>query len=232
FRETYELALSAGDLLQAVWDIGSASLARAWNGDTEAAGRLAAEAFATAERSGSPTARAFAHFVRGEIAPPDDASAEEHLRRAIELAEMVDSTLVIGLARVALATLKARQDDAPGALHHYEAVIVEWQRVGAWTSQWVTLRTLVDLLVRVGADRDAAILYGAVETARTGARPFGADQAMLRGAATELNARLGEDTFRRFAAEGAILTENEVVTVALDAVHRASAPRNGRPQPR
>jgi tetratricopeptide (TPR) repeat protein len=221
FREAYELALSAGDLLQAVWDIGSASLARAWSGDAEAAGNLAAEAFATAERSGSPTARAFAHYVVGEISTPKDAAAEEHLGRALELAEAVNSTFVVGLARVALATLKARQDDAAGALRYYEAVIVEWQRAGAWTSQWVTLRTLVDLLVRVGAVRDAAILYGAVETARTGARPFGADEAMLREAATELRAQLGEDTFRRFADEGANLTEDEVVGVALDAVHRA-----------
>jgi len=44
---------------------------------------------------------------------------------------------------------------------------------------------------------------------------------MLREAATELRARLGEDTFRQFADEGANLTENEVVGVALDAVHRA-----------
>jgi predicted ATPase len=221
FREAYELALSAGDLLQAVWDIGSASLARAWSGDAEGAGKLAAETFATAERSGSPTARAFAHYVIGEISTPDDASAEEHLCRAIELAEAVNSTFAVGLARVALATRKARQDDPAGALGYYETVIVEWQRAGAWTSQWVTLRTLVDLLVRVGAVRDAAILYGAVETARTGARPFGADEAMLREAATELRARLGEDTFRRFADEGANLTEDEVVGVALDAVHRA-----------
>jgi predicted ATPase/DNA-binding SARP family transcriptional activator len=221
FRETYDLALSAGDLLQAVWDIGSASLTRAWSGDAEAAGNLAAAAFITAERSGSPTARAFAHYVLGEISTPDDASGEEHLCRAIELAEAVDSNFVVGLARVALATLKARQDDAPGALRYYEAVIVEWQRAGAWTSQWVTLRTLVDLLVRVGAVRDAALLYGAVETARTGARPFGADEAMLREAATELRARLGDDMFRRFADEGANLTENEVVGLALDAVRRA-----------
>jgi len=221
FREAYELALSAGDLLQAVWDIGSASLTLAWSGDAEAAGNLAAETFAAAERSGSPTARAFAHYVLGETSATKDASAEEHLCRAIELAEAVNSTFVVGLARVALATLKARQDDAAGALRYYEAVIVEWQRAGAWTSQWVTLRTLVDLLVRVGAVRDAAILYGAVETAQTGARPFGADEAMLREAATELRARLGEDTFRQFADEGANLTENEVVGVALDAVHRA-----------
>jgi hypothetical protein len=221
FQETYELALSAGDLLQAVWDIGSASLARAWSGDAEAAGNLAAAAFTTAERSGSPTARAFAHYVLGEISTPDDASGEEHLCRAIELAETVNSSFVVGLARVALATLKARQDDAAGALRYYEAVIVEWQRAGAWTSQWVTLRTLVDLFVRVGAVRDAALLYGAVETARTGARPFGADEAMLREAATELRARLGDDMFRRFADEGANLTENEVVGLALDAVRRA-----------
>jgi predicted ATPase len=228
FREAYELALSAGDLLQAVWDIGSASLALAWSGNAKAAGNLAMETFATAERSGSPTARAFAHYVLGEISAPKDASAEEHLCRALELAEAVNSTFVVGLARVALATLKARQDDAAGALRYYEAVIVEWQRAGAWTSQWVTLRTLVDLLVRVGAVHDAATLYGAVETARTGARPFGADEAMLREAAAELRTRLGEDTFRRFANEGGTLTENEVVGVALDAVHRARSAQSRR----
>jgi hypothetical protein len=157
----------------------------------------------------------------GEISAPKDASAEEHLCRALDLAEAVNSTFVVGLARVALATLKSRQDDANGALGYYEAVIVEWQRAGAWTSQWVTLRTLVGLLIRVGAFHDASVLYGAVESARTGARPFGADEAMLREAETDLRARLGEDTFRRFADEGANLTENEVVGVALDAVHRA-----------
>jgi hypothetical protein len=222
FREAYELALTAGDLLQAVWDIGSASLAMAWIGDAEAAAYLAAETFATAERSGSPTARAFAHYVLGEIAGAADPSAEEHLCRAVELAEAVDSTFVIGLAHVAMATLKARQHDPAAALRYYEAVIVEWQRAGAWTSQWVTLRTFVDLLVRVEALHDASVLYGADESARTGARPFGADEAMFRKAATDLRARLGEHTFRRFANEGATLTENEVVGVALDAVRRAA----------
>jgi tetratricopeptide (TPR) repeat protein len=223
FREAYELALSAGDLLQAVWDIGSASLALSWRGDREAADDLAAETVTVAERSGSPTARAFAHYVVGELAAGKDSSAEDHLSRALELAEPVGSTFVVGLARVALATLKARQHDVVAALRHYESVILEWQRAGAWTSQWVTLRTLVDLLIRVGAVRDAGVLYGAVESARTGARPFGADEAMLRDAAAELRAQLGEDTFRRFAGEGATLTENEVVGVGLDAVRRAAA---------
>ena len=132
------------------------------------------------------------------------------------------STFVVGLARVALATRKARQDDAAAALGYYEAVIVEWERAGAWTSQWVTLRTLVDLLVRVGAFDDAGVLYGAVGAPRTGARPFGADEATLQEAAGRLRAQVGEDAFRRLADEGAALTENEVVGAALDAVRRAA----------
>ena len=223
FREAYEWRLSAGDLLQAVWDIGSASLALAWSGDRDAADDLAAETLTVAERSGSPTARAFAHYVVGEISAGEEPSAEDHLYRAVELAESVGSTFVVGLAHVALATLKARQHDVTAALRYYETVILEWQRAGAWTSQWVTLRTLVDLLIRVGATRDAGVLYGAVESARTGARPFGADEALLRQAAAELRGQLGDDTFRQFADAGATLTENEVVGVALDAVQRATA---------
>jgi predicted ATPase len=223
FREAYELALGAGDLLQAAWDIGSAGLALAWNGERNAAEDLAAETFSVAERSGSPTARAFAHYVAGEISAGQDPSAENHLCRAVELAEPVGSTFVVGLARVALATLKARQHDVTAALRYYETVILEWQRAGAWTSQWVTLRTLIDLLARVGSARDAAVLYGAVESARTGARPFGADKATLRMAAAELRSQLGDNTFRRFAGEGATLNENEVVGLALEAVQHAAA---------
>lgn len=122
FRDAYELALCAGDLLQAVWDIGSAALALAWSGQRQAAEDLATETFTVADRSGSPTARAFAHYVVGEISAGEDPSAEDHLCRAVELAESVGSTFVVSLARVALATLKARQHDVTAALRYYETV--------------------------------------------------------------------------------------------------------------
>lgn len=77
FIDAYELALATGNRLQAVWDIGSAAVAAGYEGDAATADRLAALASATAEQCGSPSARAFAHFVMGEILAPDrpDAAA-------------------------------------------------------------------------------------------------------------------------------------------------------------
>lgn len=86
----------------------------------------------------------------------------------------------------------------------------------------MTLRTLVDLLTQLGACRDATILYGAVQAVRTGAPPFGSDEAMLRESGTDLRAQLGQHAFRQLVDYGATLTEEQVVTVALDVVGRAA----------
>ncbi len=136
----------------------------------------AAEAATIAEKCGSPSACSFVHLVLAEIAAPADPHlADDHLRQALALAEPVGRRLVMALSRVTLATLYSRHHDALTALRHYEGVIREWQETGTWTSQWVTLRTLVDLLSRVGARHDAPVLYGAVTSARTGAPAHGAD---------------------------------------------------------
>ncbi len=94
-----------------------------------------------------------------------------------------------------MATLYARHDDPVTALGYYEDAILEWQLSGNWTSQWVTLRTLVDLLARLGASHDAAVLYGAVTCARTGAPAYGADEQLLRDVATRLAEELGDKGF-------------------------------------
>ena len=147
FTQAHTLAYDAGDLLQAVWDLGSASLAIAYRGDTQRAYDLAAEVSAVAEQCGSPSARAFAHFVIGEIlATVEPEAAEPQLLEAIQLAETADSRFVVGLAEVALAAVKIRQQDVAAALAYCEEAINEWHRAGAWTPLWVSLRTVLDLL--------------------------------------------------------------------------------------
>ena len=223
YREAHELAMAAGDLFEAAWDICSVGVALAVAGRREEASAAATEASATAEASGSPSARALAAFLLGEIAATTDPEvAEEHLRRAVALAEPVGSRLVVGIAHLALATLYARHHDAPTALRYYEGVILEWQGAGAWTSQWVTLRTLVDLLARVGAVHDAAVLYGAVTSARTGGPAFGGDEQILRQVEARLREQLGDPGFRRSREEGEALADDEVIGRALEAIRRAA----------
>jgi hypothetical protein len=131
--------------------------------------------------------------------------------------------MVVGLAEVSLATLHARRGDAATALDYYQRVIPQWRQAGAWTPQWVTIRTLIDLLAHVGAYRDAATLYGAVASATTGAPPYGADADRLRRTADRLRDNLTAGEFRACTEEGERLESHQVIDVALEAIARAAA---------
>ena len=223
FTEAYSLATAGGDLLQAVWDLGSAAIAIAYGGNTERALEVAREVFSTAERCGSPSAHAFAHFVAGEVlASEQPQTAETHLRQAIELAAIADSRFILGLAEVTLAASRARQQDIATALTYCESAIHRWHRAGAWTPLWVTLRTVIALLISVGASQDATVLYGAAESPRTGLPPFGADAAMMRQTAARLRAELGDDEFLARVEAGRAMTEDDVTQLAVDALTRAA----------
>ncbi len=226
YTEAHEIACAEGDLLQAVWDLGSASLSIAYGGDTQRARDVAAEVRATAERCGSPSARAFAHFVVGEILAADEPqAAEPHLLEAIQLAETADSRFVVGLAEVALAASKVRQHDVAAAIAYCEAAITEWNRAGAWTPLWVTLRTVIELLARVEAYQDATVLYGAAGSTQAGVPPYGTDAALMREVGERLLSKLGDDAFGRYALEGRAMTEDAVIALALDALRRAARER-------
>lgn len=211
----------------AAWALGSVSLAHAWGNRSSLALGAAEQAHRTASGSGCPSAIAFVDYVYGELwadSRPD--AARRHLNRAMELAATVDSRLIVGLARVSLATLVSRHERDPRiALQHYDKAIREWQQTGAWTSQWVTLRTLVELLTRLGRTDDAAVLLGAVSSANTGAAPFGADEQRLRAATEALRAELGSLRFDRLAQRGAALSDKDAVAFALESIRRARAER-------
>lgn len=136
------------------------------------------------------------------------------------------SRLVAGFAEVSLATLHARHGEPGTALRYYHQVISQWRQAGTWTPLWVTLRTLIDLLTRVGACHDAATLYGAATSATTGAPPYGADADLLRQTAARLRDHLADTEFRSCTGEGEQLDGAQVIDFALDAITRAAANRD------
>jgi hypothetical protein len=142
----------------------------------------------------------------------------EHLQRAAELATSVGNRLVAGLAEVSLGGLHARYGDAATALGYFQQVIRQWRQAGAWTPQWVTIRTLIDLLTRVGACRDAATLYGAATSATTGAPPYGADAHRMHTVAAQLREALTGTQFRACTERGERLDSHQVIDLALDAI--------------
>ena len=224
FGKAARLSVHADDPIDASWNIGSRALALAYAGLLDDATKEAELGTALAEQSRSPSARAFAEFVHGEIdALLERSSAEAHLRAAIDLAESVDNDVTAGLARVTLATIKGRDADTSTALAEYLAVIRTWQRTQAWTSQWVTLRNLVALLARCGSDRDAAVLHAATVQSRTGAPAYGRDQALLDGVQRHLDETLTAAERDELYARGRALSDEEVVDVAIDAIQRAGS---------
>jgi predicted ATPase/DNA-binding SARP family transcriptional activator len=224
YNRAYDLSIGNGDFLDAAWDAVGASAAYAYGGRLEEASRLADQARAAADRCRSPSALALVAWVSGEIAiGTSPGQARHHLERALALAKSAGSRFVDGLSRVALATLDARHGDAAVALGHYERAIREWQQAGAWTPLWVTLRTLVELLVRAGAWHDAAALYGAVTAASNGAPPFGADADRLRQSAASLRQHLTDTDFRSRVGMGEQMDGSQVIRFALEAIARAAA---------
>ena len=222
YTRAYELSAANGDARDAAWDAASAAAAYIYGDHSDQASRLVDQARAAAVRSGSPSALAFVSWIAGELAADTSpAEARRRLQHAVALAASVDSSFVTGISRVSLATLDARHGDAAIALSHYDRAIREWQQAGAWTPLWVTLRTLVEFLVRVGAWHDAATLYGAVTAAANGAPPFGADAARLRESAALLRNYLTDAEFRSRTEDGEQLESNEVIRLALEAISRA-----------
>lgn len=227
YRSAYELAVSAGELMAAAWDAASVGLSLAWDGHTDEAAHSAALASQAAAGSGNPSAEAFVRYARAEILIASDPDqAERLLNEALALAEPAGARLVASVAQVTLATLYSRHHHDPKtALVYYRDAIDEWHRAGLWTSQWVTLRTLVELLARVGRLRDAATLYGAVMTATTGAPAYGADRERLSSAGAELRAQLGDAGFDEAVAEGERLEADAAVALAQNIVRRALSDR-------
>jgi predicted ATPase len=224
YREAYGLSIAAGDHIEAAWDAASAAAALTYGNRLAEARQFVDQAQAAAAASGAPSALALAAWVMGEItAATDPGPAAEHLQRAAALATSVGSRLVAGLAEVSLAALHARRGDPATAFSYYQRVIPQWRQAGAWTPQWVTIRTLIDLLTRVGACRDAATLYGAAAAATTGAPPYGADADRLHKTEARLRSSLTATEFRARTEEGGRLDSHEVIDLALDAIARAAA---------
>src|SRR5699024_6305309 len=145
----------------------------------------------SANRSGSPTMRAFAHYCQGEVyleEHPDRALAP--LQEAVRLGRSVANRLVEGVALVCLATSQGRSGEAAAALAASQEVVQHWRRVGDHTHQLTAVRNLVMLLADIDACQAAAVLYGAVTAAET--PTFGAEEERLTVAWERIRARLGE----------------------------------------
>ena len=228
-RQARAAARRHGDAYYLCWMQVHEALALSYGGQREAGLGAALAAREAADALGTPHLQAWGRYAHAEACGDDDPEqALRLLEVALDLAEPVHDRFLEGVGRVAVVSLRARHQTPREALPAFPDVIAHWRRVGDWTHQWLTLRNLVPLLVRLEAYEPAALLYGAQRAAATAPPAYGDDADRLAEAHETLAARLGTATFAALLAQGERLTEDHAADLALGSIAELLAEENPR----
>jgi predicted ATPase/DNA-binding SARP family transcriptional activator len=162
---------------------------------------------------------AYTWYCAGEaMLSADTQLARARFVRALELAELTNTSFVIGVAGASKASLDARTGDPETAAADYRRLIMHWRRAGMWSTQWTMLRSIAGLLDRLGRPDDAAVLEGAVRASAAGHRIFGADEIALNELGAHLRDVLGDGAYESARERGAMLDGDAAVEHALRAL--------------
>jgi hypothetical protein len=216
-REAAELSRVAGDDPLENLALVTGALCLAYSGEGESAREMAERARAVAEPTGNPSMLGWACYCAGEVrlgAAPREALP--YLERSLEEAARASNRFMLGIAGLSAVSLQARYGDPLAALRRYPDLIDHWQRAGAWTQQWITIRTLIETLSRVGAAEAATVLYGALGASPTASPLRGEDLDRLSAVAGCLEAELGDEAFARHQTRGASLGDAGAVSYATE----------------
>ena len=180
---------------------------RTYGGDAPAGLAFAEEQFRVAQQLKNPSMLALALYDQAEpLSLTEPEAARDRYERAIGLAQAAGSSFIEGIALVGLASLLGRSGRPSTALPQFLAIIDRWYDMGIWHHQWTTLRNLVQLLLRIGCNEDAAVLIHAIEASTTAATAFGTDAERMADATDTLHAALGECRWSSALARGAALS--------------------------
>ncbi|MBW3603660.1 MAG: AfsR/SARP family transcriptional regulator [Actinobacteria bacterium] len=206
------LPLRRGHRALLTWSRVSELLVQAYQGAGPVAVAAAEQMLATAHRDDDHAATAWALYCLAEaladIDPPRAmAIAEQTLTRSRAL----DERFLTGVALVTVASLHARHGDATLAVPLFREIVDRWHRAGNWTQQWIAARSIVGLLVRLGANEQAATLHGALSARTTATEPWGADADRLAAADATLAERLPPGQRAAARERGAAMRDDEVI---------------------
>ena len=190
-------------------------------GDPMGGRDLAVAATEAAERSGSPTAAAQAAYATGLAAASFDVEAAiGALDRSAELAATVGNRWMSAFAMTEAMWLRAGRGETTAALVGYRQVVETWFQGGDWANQWLSLRHLAGIFAEIGRDEEAALLFGAVDSAgASAALPFSpADADLLDSVARRLTTRLGSSAAAEARRRGAMMRDEATVAAALQTI--------------
>lgn len=216
-----DLAKAAGDTYFAAYATANSSLPHTYQGDIGTAVQLAEQAKRLGTAIANPTILAWADYALAEALLDDQPDrARLALDRAITHARSARNRFVLGVALIAASSLHIRHGDPRHAAALLGETIDHWSLAGNWTQQWITIRQVIDLLVRLGAHEQAAVLYGALTESTTATTAYGPDAARLRSHADTLRTELGAQRYSTAVERGVASNDDEVIQLARAEIDR------------
>ena len=217
--ELRRLGDQLGDSHAAAFGIVDAALARVYGGD--APGAL--DELAQADLGDlAPTDRAWLSYARGDaLSALGDAGAADAFHEAIELGETVGNRFVISVSRTSLAIEHARVGELDSAFEAFHDSLCDYMRHGNFTHAVTAMRNLIGLLARVGDDRAATLLAGAMADERLRVS-YGAEAEQISDVVDQIARRVGTSRFTAWFADGQRLDPDRAVRLAVElvAAHR------------
>ncbi|MEO1058808.1 MAG: hypothetical protein AAFY28_18025, partial [Actinomycetota bacterium] len=186
-----------------MWMLGtnSISLALAYGGDVESAKTV----LHTDRPSGelAPTIRAWLDYAAAEaaLAGGEVDQALRLVERAIRAGESVRSGFVVSVAQVTRLSALSRAGDGEAAIAAFVPVLRQYRFTHDVTHVVTALRNVVVLLERLGRDRAAIELLGALDASST-TDSYGGELADLKAALDAITARHESGAIASWLAEG------------------------------
>ena len=221
-RRVVALHQTAGRNVESLVEEVSVWQVRIYGGEAASAAAALPKLVDQLHDTGSPSALAWALYVYGEamaalgLAPKALAA----YRAADEAGSQADSRLFVSLARTSSVSLLAQHGDPAAALAECGRVMDLWEELGNRSTQLWLLGSVVTLLVRIGREREAATLAGAVITARDGHIEIPQHTAALSEALSRLRERLGAEA-DAVLAKGAELSHAAAVAYGRRMIQQA-----------
>ncbi|MEM9515204.1 MAG: winged helix-turn-helix domain-containing protein [Actinomycetota bacterium] len=185
-----------------VWMLGtnSISLALTYAGEVESARAVLHAGRPDGELA--PTIRAWLDYADAEaaLASGDVTQALQLVERAIRIGESVRAGFVVSVAQVTRLSALSRAGDGDAAAAAFVPVLRQYRFTHDVTHVVTALRNVVVLLARLGRDREAVELLGALAAASTDS--YGGELADLTTAVDAITARHDADTVAAWLSTG------------------------------
>jgi len=214
YESEADRARSGDDAIRLVWTLYYVAVCYSALRTPELGLPAAEDSVRVSESTANPTARSMARYALGLVlkkSAPDRALAL--LDEAAALAASVSNFWWEGIARMEAAATRAVHRDAAAAASALADVLDHWDRVGDWSQQWLNLRYIVRLLVRLGRDEEAAVLHFRLLAAGKPS-PLNPDRV------ADLCGRLGEQRFADATARSRGMSGSDAVAYARAALRR------------